>query len=75
MDIEHPIQSSILTMNNENNQDNKALDGTTHSRCQDSRSKDQRRRLLVAALAGAPAIVAGSAQNAYASGSAGSGTS
>ena len=39
-----------------------------------SRSKAQRRRLLVAALAGAPAIVAGSAQNAYASGSAGSGT-
>ena len=39
-----------------------------------SRSKDQRRRLLVAALAGAPAIVAGSAQNAYASGTAGSGT-
>jgi hypothetical protein len=38
------------------------------------RSKDQRRRLLIAALAGAPAIVAGSAQNAYASGTAGSGT-
>jgi hypothetical protein len=33
-----------------------------------SRSNDQRRRLLVAALAGAPMIVAGSAQTAYAQG-------
>ncbi len=41
-----------------------------------SRSTNQRRRLLVAALAGAPAIVAGSAQHAYADGeaTAGSGT-
>ncbi len=39
-----------------------------------ARTKDQRRRLLVAVLAGAPAIVAGSAQNAYAAGTDGSGT-
>ena len=69
MDIEHPIEPSILTMNNENDQDSKTAKAETPSR-----SKNQRRRLLVAALAGAPAIVAGSAQNAYASGTDGSGT-
>lgn len=65
------MQSPKKSVMNEENKEEKDHQPATSS----GRSKDQRRRLLVAALAGAPAIVAGSAQNAYAAGSnVGSGT-